>query len=261
MNPTLPFQSPWRLPLHLLRRIASVALMMLGLVGIVAAPTTVSAIDQKMMREAKNRPELVLITATRTRPAPPQTKLASGVLVHPRVVLTAAHVVDGADRWELLFPYATPQSLTRETTQAVQYPGYERGDPDGDLAVLILPQPIDVGGQLPTLHRGPLLRLDQKMILTGRVERGTPSMTKLFSATSEIIPFPGRANLYGGFPRTAQPGDSGGPVTDALNPQTIIGVISGYQPWNRRAVAMDAIMPLGKKSTAWIESQFPESRK
>jgi len=233
------------------RRIAIFALIILT-----ASFATLCAIDAPMMHEAKDRPELVLITA-KTK-SPEKISIASGVLVHPRVVLTAAHVVDVGEVFDVTLPYAKGGPLASRTTIAKRYPSYERGDADGDLAVLILPESLEIGAKLPTMHMGKLLRLDQKMQVVGRVNRGKPESAKLFETTTEIVPFPGRINLYGGFPRRVEPGDSGGPVYDATAPQTLIGVISGYQPWNRRAVAVDAIMPLSKKATAWVTAQFPD---
>lgn len=211
------------------------------------------AIDGKAARPATPRPELVLIAAE-SESGPPA--LGCGVLVHPRAVLTAAHVAEKRTRFALTLPHAKPKAISATATVSHLHPEYSRGDPDGDLAVIVLDTPLDIGGPLPTLHDGPLLRLDAGLTVVGRVSDGRPT-NAFVEAAVDIVPFPARANVYGGFPRRAQPGDSGGPVYDAARPDVLAGVVSGFQPWSRRQVPVDAYMPLGKKSAKWARGRFP----
>ncbi len=215
------------------------------------------AVDSKQVTEAKDHPEAVLIRSVNQ--ASGSTSVCSGALITPRVVLTAGHGVYQWDRFEVTAPYVAGGPKRSTSTTKHIYPGYDpRKDyPERDLALLILDTPLAQPQELPTLPFGKLVPIETELLVVGRVKRGQVSRDKLFKGSVTRIAFPGNINIYGGFPKTVQKGDSGGPVFIKGREREIVAVISRYTGWSRRYVERDGYAPLTNKHRAWIEKHLP----
>ncbi|MBV9123233.1 MAG: trypsin-like serine protease [Planctomycetes bacterium] len=221
-------------------------------------PPTVLAVKGLRRSEADNYPEAVLITAVSF--GLHQTSLGCGVLIAPRVVLTAGHCVRGFDSWEVTAPYA--QGQRRTTRTASLHPRYPQDRLENDLAVLILDKGIDIGRPFPSLHGGDLYPIEQtKLLVVGRVENGMPSPTRLFQTEVTLVQFPGDLNLYGGFPGVSEKGDSGGPVFLVGKEREVVAVVSGgvgFRAGSGGNVPTDRYMPISWKNRNWILQQIPK---
>ena len=173
------------------------------------------------------------------------------------VALTAAHVVDGRPRVAVTAPYAKggPNASRAESVRI--FPGYAESRPDRDLAVVILKDKIAESRELPGVYGGKLFPLATELVVIGRVDQGEVSDTKLFSSPVTLEAFPRRLDMYGGFPRRVQPGDSGGPVYVREKQTRVIGLVSRYTFRTRRYVATDGYVPIGEHNRPWIFEQLP----
>lgn len=214
------------------------------------------AIDGDGVVEAQDHPEAVLVNVI--GPKPDTLTRGSGVLIAPRVVLTAAHGVMGDVRATVTAPYVKDGSASSSRVTSIRiFPGYSEEHPNRDLAVLILADPLAKAEDLPGIYGGPMMPIDAELLVIGRVRRGQVSNEKLFAASVTLIPFPRRLDLYGGHPQRVQPGDSGGPVYLKAQQTKVIGLISRYTGQSRRFVATDGYVPIGRANRSWIMKQFP----
>lgn len=172
---------------------------------------------------ATEYPEAVIVDGTGTR--------CSGVLLAPRLVLTAAHCVYGPQTYTVTAPNA-PGSPTVDVLDHTHYdsPWLGNGliDPEHhDLAVLQLAEPISIAAY-PTRSRAPVA--GQTLRLIGRVQDGTFTDSPFVSAAR--APDPGEDR---GWPldytlpgALLESGDSGGAaIVDGTTPHAIAGVNSG----------------------------------
>lgn len=204
--------------------------------------------------EAREFPEAVLIEGR----AKDSRRVAHGcgVLVGPKAVLTVAHLVTGFDAWTVTAPYAAGGPRKQSAHTVHTYPGYRPDDLERDLAVLRLDEPLTVGGELPRLHNGDLLPLETKLVCLGRVANGRLSGDKMYQAPATLASFPGNINLYGGFPAQTESGDSGGPVYRVTRGgREIVGLILGRLGESRANVAIDTLLPVSRKTVAWVRTQ------
>jgi hypothetical protein len=233
-------------------RVAALLAFLLGL--LFSRLTQVQAIKPEVSRDAGDYPEAVLISARNTHNQ--RTGRASGALVAPRVVLTAAHCVAGFDSWEVRAPYTKPTPATAVSKTAKVYPKNKEGAFENDLAVLLLETGIDLGGKYPTLHGGDLFPIGTKLVVLGSTHNGPPSQTKLYQMPVALVSFPDNINVYGGNPQVVERGDSGGPVYVADKDHEIAAVVSGHIGLSQRFVATDLYVPLHGKNREWVLQQI-----
>jgi secreted trypsin-like serine protease len=214
------------------------------------------AIKQKPAREATDYPEAVLITARNSKMH--KEGSCSGVLLASRVVLTAAHCLEGFDSWTVTAPYAKGGAATTSSRTAKIHPDHQPGTYEHDLGLLILDEPIVLESKFPTLPDGDLYPLDTQLIAIGRVDNGKLSQARLFQAAVSVVAFPDNLNVYGGNPQVAEKGDSGGPVFRKGDRRELAAVVSGHTEFNRRNVATDLYIPLTGKNREWIVKQMPK---
>lgn len=218
------------------------------------------AIKRKPAVEAKDHPEVVLITAQNKKTR--KEASCTGALIAPRVVLTAAHCVDSFDSWEVLAPHAKDRPVRTAASSARIHPRHRARHCEHDLALLFLPREIDVGHKLPTLYQGELLRLGTKVVLIGRVANGTISPDKLFrSPQVTLVPDRENINIYGGNPPVVEKGDSGGPVYTADREGEIVGIVSGFLEFSSAPVATDVFVPLNRQKRDWIMEEIRKAER
>jgi hypothetical protein len=224
---------------------------------LVLCETRAGAIKPKSAREVVGHPEAVLITARRSRPS--QVSSSSGVLIAPNAVLTAAHAVANFDTWEVTAPYARAGEM-RVSVKAVRvHPDYQSGNPEHDVAVLVLDRSILIDGEYPSLPGGALCRLDTALRVVGRVGHGRLSRKQLFAAIASVAPVRGNTNVYGGYPQVCEPGDSGGPVYLAKDERQLVGLVCASLEFRRSGVATDIFVPLDAQHKAWVIRQLPHT--
>jgi secreted trypsin-like serine protease len=217
--------------------------------------TSAEAVERRPSVEAAAYPEAVLVTAR--SPAQNATCRFCGVLIDDRAVLTAAHGVVGLETWEVTAPYAKGGAATVQVQSARIHPDYEKGDFENDLAVLRLADAIELEQSLPVLHRGDLRPLGSRFTLVGRVENGKLSREQLFTAEVERFSIRGNINLYGGFPRLCERGDSGGPVFADRDSHQVVALIGGGLGASQANVPTDIYIPITANNRKWILAQIP----
>jgi hypothetical protein len=226
-----------------------------ALVGLLSfCVTEGQAIKPGPSQDASAYPEAVLIMARNTHHQ--RTGSSSGALIAPRVVLTAAHCVEGFDTWEVRAPYAKHGPVTAASRTARVYPRTKESGFESDLAVLILEREIDLGGKYPRLHGGDLYPIGTKLVVLGSTRKGVPSQSKLYQAPVTLVAFPDNIRVYGGNPQVVERGDSGGPVYVADKDHEIAAVVSGHIGFSQRYVATDLYVPLNAKNRDWLLRQI-----
>jgi hypothetical protein len=228
--------------------------VLLGVIFLAGA-ADLYAIKRKPSLEASDHPEVVLITARSSKSS--EVGKSSGALIAPNAVLTAAHGLDRFDTWEVTAPYAKNGPARSRSKTARVHPEFKPGTSEYDLALLVLTDPIDLGGKYPTLHDGDLYPLDTRLLVVGRVQNGSVSNTQLFKAPVTLVKFPGNTNLYGGWPHVVEQGDSGGPLFVHGKEQEIAALVSGHLGPSRGHVQTDCFIPVSRRNKAWILRQVP----
>lgn len=223
---------------------------LLTAVTLVLAEASAPAIKHDPPREVSRHPEVVLITAKNAKPE--RTGFCCGVLLAPTVVVTAAHGVSGYDRWEVVAPYAKDGPVKAAGKAVSTHPEYRPGQSEHDVALLILEEPVKIGGSYPRLPGDKLLPIETPLVVVGRTVKGKPSDRQLFEASSTLVAIRGENNLYGGNPQVAEPGDSGGPVYLARQKGTVAALIEGALDASRANVPTDIFIPLGGKNRTWL---------
>jgi S1-C subfamily serine protease len=158
-------------------------------------------------------PSLVVVTAQRADPGNIDTRLGSGVVINAAgAVLTALHVVDGANRIQLGFADGTTSGATVLVTK-----------PDSDIAVLAPDRLPDL--VVPAVMAGPP-PVGDVVYAVGNPLGLTHSLTAgVVSATDRSIPT-GRGQLSGliQFDAAVNPGNSGGPLLNRAG--QVVGIVT-----------------------------------
>ena len=223
-----------------------------ALAVVVAAVPAGHALKGKTVREANDYPAAVLVEAADSKTR--KGSRSSGCLLGPKLVLTAGHCIDDADTFRVTAPYAKGGPVSVKVKSATAHPKYKRGEFDHDVAVIVLEEAIEIEKDFPVLWEGEQFRIGTKFVVVGRVDDDKVSEDRLFRASTEVVQYPGNLNLYGGFPRTTQHGDSGGPVfVDAKSKKPIVvGIVTGMLGFSRRNVETDAYLPISAKVREWV---------
>ena len=158
-------------------------------------------------------PSLVVVTAQRADPGNIDTRLGSGVVINAAgAVLTALHVVDGANRIQLGFADGTTSGATVLVTK-----------PESDIAVLAPDRLPDL--VVPAVMAGPP-PVGDAVYAVGNPLGLTHSLTAgVVSATDRSIPT-GRGQLSGliQFDAAVNPGNSGGPLLNRAG--QVVGIVT-----------------------------------
>ncbi|MGQ0507035.1 MAG: trypsin-like serine protease [Myxococcaceae bacterium] len=156
---------------------------------------------------AKEYPEGVLVDWMGTDQKP---HVCSGVVIAPKVVLTAGHCVVNVSGWRVRAPYAGNQEIATVA-------GYVTDKTDGspnynqhDLGILILASPIELA-QYPTIRQTPV-PVGADVSVVGRVKGSEISRTDLFMAPVIIEQPSSKAPFHYVTGSVIRGGDSGGPV-------------------------------------------------
>lgn len=221
--------------------------------AVCAAPWAAPAVDVKASSEAKGHPEAVLISSSSQHGK--GAGRCTGVLIDRRVVLTAAHGVIDFDAWEVTAPYARGGSVTVKASAMRACPDYDARSFENDLAILVLEAPIEIDGPYAELHRGDLCRIGTPLTIVGRVKDGRVQHDQLVEGPVERTYITGNINLYGGFPRAAERGDSGGPVYAGKGGHEVVAVIAGGLMASRANVDLDVYAPITEKNRKWALAQ------
>jgi hypothetical protein len=180
-------------------------------------------------------PEAVIVNPVRQGG---QSSSCSGVLLAPRVVLTAGHCVDGFVAWGVYAAMAEEQGTLVYEAEVYDWDsGLVLSFATHDIGLVYLDEDFLID-RYPTIASERLDSGDQ-VVAVGRVIQGTPSLDWLFASE----PFPvfnaspfgnGRDHPHHYFSEPIiEKGDSGGPVfahdEDGGGPRTIVAVNSSFQ--------------------------------
>lgn len=155
--------------------------------------------------------------------------ICTGVLVAPRVALTAAHCMRGAPVDRVLVGISAGEGSPVDVLRSWTHPSYKVGSADHDICVLLLGAPVDAPA-LP-LNEEPLTGADVGQMLRvvgfGAVSAGDMSEPQKMQGTAIIG---GVSPLtFSVEPSPSQPcsGDSGGPVLRSVNgEEAVVGIVS-----------------------------------
>jgi hypothetical protein len=225
-----------------------------GCIGVLVVAGSLSldvrAIDGHSTVEARAYPAAVLIAARNARTK--QAAACCGVLIAPRVVLTAAHCVEGFDHWEVTASYAKGGVQQAVANTGRVYPGFNRKTFEGDVAVLILDRAVELD-RYPPLAAEPH-PLETPLVVVGRTRNGQADV-RLIATQNSLSAVRGNLHLYGGLPPVAEPGDSGGPVFARRPEPELVALVTGTRAESRAQVKLDQYAPVHGKVRQWILEQ------
>jgi len=209
-------------------------------------PTTDTADPIVAGARAERYPESVLVDMMRVTH---RAAYCSGVLIAPRVVLTAGHCVFSFDGWRITAPFASGQTAT--ASRGVTYDWDEVTEmvnpSEHDIGLVFLDTPIVLEGY-PDLAGQPL-DVGASVVNVGRILNGRLSRTQLF--VSHPLPVTEAAGAGFAYDYVAldviEPGDSGGP--DFLDgTHTVVAVNSGSGVGREIMARTDLLLP-------WVRQQ------
>ncbi len=151
----------------------------------------------------------------------------SGVVVGPSLVLTARHVIAGADAWAVVLPGSS------EPHAAV--PVYV--DPDHDVAFLVVDATLSDRIALPSEPRA--LTLSEQVSVSGYPLDLTEYTPAAVSGQVSRVTRQGELHLA----MTVNPGHSGGPVIDAEG--RLVGILSARGRVDRGVEGLAVAVPIG----------------
>ena len=179
-------------------------------------------------------------THTTRSVADPEAIHGSGVAIAPDLVLTAGHVVWGAEAWVVLAPGSTLPIAARPVSV----------DPERDLAVLAVDRPLDHHVTIPAPHS---LTLSEHVSASGYpldVREPTPA-----AVSGEVSRVTRAGALH--LAMLVNPGHSGGPVIDREG--RLVGIISarGRLEAGVEGLVIAVGMPHVRTALARVPSQRP----
>lgn len=157
--------------------------------------------------------------------ADPNVVHGSGVALGPRLIVTAAHVVAGAEHWAVIPPGETDGIAAR--------PRFIH--PSLDLAVLELDRPVEHPIRLPAARQ---LTLSERLSASGYpldVRENSPA-----AVTGELSRVSRRGDLH--LAMTVNPGNSGGPIIDDAG--HLVGILSARGRVERGVEGLAIAVPL-----------------
>ena len=215
---------------------------------------------------AERYPESVLVDMMRVTH---RAAYCSGVLIAPRVVLTAGHCVFGFDGWRITAPFASGQTAT--AARGVTYDWDEVTEivnpAEHDLGLVFLDTPI-VLQSYPAMTEAPL-DLGAYVVNVGRIHDGRLSREQLYVGHPlPVTDAAGAGFAYDYFALDViEPGDSGGPAFLAST-HTLVAVNSGaglgrevlarvdlLAPWVRQQVAANGGSVLRLEGTDGLDGE------
>lgn len=202
-------------------------------VALGCAPTDAESSVQDIVAgtRATAYPEAVQVNALA---ADLPTASCSGVIVAPRVVLTAGHCIDGFKAWGVYAPYAGEQGAMSYEAEVLDWDTgrtftFERHD----VGLVFLPSDF-VLDSYPTLGAEPVAD-GTSIVAVGRVKDNFISEDDLFvsepfAITKDLGQKTKHPFHYGSTSAPIQHGDSGGPgVLLGEGPHTVVGINSSYR--------------------------------